>query len=88
VGVDGGLAGCAREVLVLLLGDVLLRLGVALAFGESEVHDLDDVLVFGQADQEVVGFDVAVDEVVRMHLLEALQHLVCNHEHGLEREPA
>jgi len=63
---------------------VLLRLGVALALGQPEVHDVDVVLVLGQPNQEVVWLDVAVDEVVRVHLLQPLQHLFRKHEHRLE----
>jgi hypothetical protein len=69
VRVDGRVARGAGEVLVLLIGDVLLRLGVALALGQAEVHDVHDVLVLGQPDEEVIGFDVPVEEVVRVCLL-------------------
>jgi len=88
VGVDRSIPRSAREVLVLLLGDVLLGLGVPLTFGQSEVHDVDRVLVLGESDQEIVGFDVPIDEVVCVHLLQPLQHLFGQHEHCLEVELA
>jgi len=84
--VDGGLTRCAGQVLAILEGDVLLALGVEVALGESEVDQLNRVAVVSVAHEEVVGFGVAVDEVVVVDTLHAGQHLVCQHEHRLERE--
>ena len=44
----------------------MLRLRIPILFGHSEVHNMDDILSLAGylADQEVVGFDVPVDEVL------------------------
>lgn len=73
VGVDGGVARRASEVLAVLVGDVL-ALAVFEALGEPEVNDVD--LVFSlvrSADQEVVRLNVAVDDPLLVHLLDAHQ---------------
>lgn len=38
------------------------------------------------AHQEVVGFDVAMDEVLAVQILEATNHLVDQHQHRFESE--
>ena len=38
------------------------------------------------ADEEVVGFDVSVEEMSGVYVLDSLDHLVGQHEHGLEGE--
>lgn len=43
VGVDGGVAGGASEVLILAVGDVLVRSGVAVFLGQAKVDDVDQV---------------------------------------------
>ncbi|KAJ8577597.1 hypothetical protein ON010_g1609 [Phytophthora cinnamomi] len=88
VRVDGGVTRRAREVLVLTVGDVLVRLGVAVLLGQTEVDDVHDLGPLAQADEEVVRLDVAVDEVLRVAVLEAAQQLVGDHQHGLELEAA
>jgi len=65
---------------------VLLGFGVSLTLGKAEVYHLNNVLVLRQPNEEIVGFGVTVDEVVCVNLLQPLQHLLCQHEHGLQVE--
>lgn len=87
VGVDGGVAGGAGEVLALAVGDVL-AIALDVAFGEPEVDDEDLVGGLVEPDAEVVGLYVAVDEVAVVHVLDPCDHLVDQHQHGLKRELA
>lgn len=64
VGVDGGVARRAGQVLVLPVGDVLVRARVAVALGEAEVDDVHRVVVPPEPDEEVVGLHVPVDEAL------------------------
>lgn len=68
--VDGGVAGGAGQVLVLAVGDVLVRAGVAVLLGQAEVDDVDQVALLAQAHQEVVGLHVSVDEVLGVDVLD------------------
>lgn len=45
---------------------MLLRLRIPILFGHSKVDNMNDILSLTRylADQEVVGFDVSVDEVL------------------------
>lgn len=64
MGVDGGVAGRARQVLVLPVGDVLVRSGIPVLLGQAEVDDVDQVALFAQTHEKVVGLHVSVDEVL------------------------
>lgn len=66
MGVDGGVAGGAGEVLVLAVGNVLVCSGVAVLLGQAEVDDVDEVALLSETHQEVVGLHVSVDEVLQV----------------------
>jgi len=73
VRVDAHVARRARQALALAVRDVLLRLGVAVLLGHAKVDDVDRVGVLRPrpADEEVVGLDVAVDQVLLVDRLHA-----------------
>lgn len=73
VGVDGGIAGCSRQIFAITVRDVLTRLRVAEALGEAEVDDIDVVLLLSNADQEVVWLDVTMQKVARVDEFNSLQ---------------
>jgi hypothetical protein len=87
MGVNGSIAGRSSEVLALTVGDVF-AVALDVAFGESEVEDEDAVGRLVQSDAEVVGLDVAVDEVPVVDVLDAGDHLVHQHQHRLQRQLA
>lgn len=49
VGVDGGVAGGTSEVLVLSVGNVEVRLGIAVLLGQTEIDDVDLVATLANA---------------------------------------
>merc|ERR1712032_1558287 len=65
---------------------MLLRLGIPVLLCEAEVDDVDLVRLLPQSDQEVVGLDIAVYEVLGVHVFNTVDHLICQHQHGLQRE--
>lgn len=75
---------------MLAVRDVLLGLGVDVLLGQAEVDDVDGVLPLAAwaPHQEVLGFHVAVDEALGVHILHARDQLDGDHEHRLERERA
>mmetsp|Transcript_18583 Transcript_18583/g.58777 ORF Transcript_18583/g.58777 Transcript_18583/m.58777 type:complete len:215 (-) Transcript_18583:401-1045(-) len=82
VSVDGRITRCACEVLVLAVGDVLVRLWVAVLLGEAKVDHVDLVGLAPEANEEVVRLDVAVDEALVVDVLHALQELLGDNEDG------
>ena len=81
MGVDRGVARGAGEVLVFFLLDVDAIFTVAL--GQAEVDYVDLVPALADAHEEVIWLYIAMQEVALVHVLDALQHLVRQHEHGL-----
>ena len=72
MGVDTHVTGSTRERLALPVWDVLLRLGIAVLLGHAEVDDMNDIGTLGarSTNQEVIGFDVAVDEILLVDRLD------------------
>ena len=71
VSIDGGIAGGTGQVLILSVGDVEVGLGVAVLLRETKVNDIDLVATLADAHEEVVGLDIAMDEVTRVDVLNA-----------------
>lgn len=64
----------ARELLLVLIGDMLSGFGVPIALAETKVYRVDDVLgsLGRETYQEVVRFDISVNEMVVVKELDAL----------------
>jgi len=86
--VNTGITRGTCQTLALPVWDVLLCFGVAILFRETEVDDVHLVGPLTEADQEIVGLDIAVDEILGMHILHAINHLICQHKNGFQTELA
>ena len=84
--VDAGVSGSTGEVFVLPVGNVLVTSGIAVFFGKAKVDDVNDGLSFAKADEEVVGFDVAMDEGFGVYVFQAAEELISEHEDCFELE--
>lgn len=73
MGVDTHVASGTGQRLALSVGDVLLGLGVAVLLSHTKVDDVDDVGALGArtTNEEVVGLDVAVNEILLVDGLDA-----------------
>lgn len=87
MGVNRGIASSSGEVLSLPVGDVL-AVALDVPLGQSEVQDEDLVGSLVESNAEVIGLDVAMDEVSVVDVLNPGDHLVDEHEHSLEGELA
>lgn len=75
MGVDGSVSGGTSEVLAISEGDVLTIRGLV-TLGETEVNDVDGVLcLIVTTYEEVVGFDVTMNDALFVHNLDPLNHL-------------
>lgn len=88
MGIERSVAGSAGEALSLSVGNVFSGSGISVAFGKTEVDDVDEMLALPEANYEVIGFDIAMEEIARMDEFDAREHLVGKHEDSLERELA
>ena len=68
MGVDTHVTRCTGKRLALPVRDVLLRLGVTVLLGHTEVHDVNNIstLRAWPANEEVIRLDIAVNEVLLM----------------------
>ena len=68
----------------------MLSLGVAVLLSHAKIDHVNDVrgLSSWAADQEVVRFDVTVDQVLFVNSLNSGKHLLCDHDDSLDRESA
>ena len=75
MGVDAHVSGGSGQRLAFSVRDVLLRLGVTVLLGHAEVDDVDDIGTLGSwaSNEEVVGLDVAVDQVLLVDGLHSRQ---------------
>ena len=75
MGCDGCISGSTGEILSILVRD-MLALTVLVALGQTEVNNVNIVASgLGPANQEVVRFDVTMDDSLLVHLLDSLDHL-------------
>ena len=88
VGVDARVPSRARQVLVLPVRNVEMRLRVAVLLGQAKVDDVHLIATLADAHEEVVGLDVAVDERLGVDVLDARDELVREEQHRLQRELA
>ena len=83
MGVDGGVAGRPRQVLPLSVGDVLpVSLNVPL--GQSKVDEKNLVGGLVESYAEVIGFDISMQEMSVMDVLNSIDHLINKYEHGFQ----
>ena len=71
VGIDGCIACGSRQVLVLAVRDVEVRLRVAVLLRQSEIDHVHLIASLPDAHQEVVRLDVAVDERLGVNVFDA-----------------
>ena len=60
--VDTCVTSCACEVFILAVRNVEMSFWVAVFFGESEIDYVDLISSFTDSHEEIVRFDVAMDE--------------------------
>jgi hypothetical protein len=71
--IDAHVACRPTQTLALAIRNMLLGLGVAVLLRHAKIDDKDRVgrLGRGSPDQEVVGLDIAVDEILLVNGLDA-----------------
>ena len=62
--VDAGISCCTRQVLVLTVRYVLMRLGITVLLSQAKVNDIHKVTLLAQAHEEVVRLYITMDKVL------------------------
>lgn len=84
--IQTGIACCASQRFVVSVGDVFVCARILEPLGQSIVDQVNIVLPLANANEEIVRFDVTMEKTPRMNILTPLNHLVCQHQHSVERE--
>jgi hypothetical protein len=86
MGVDGGVPSSSSEVLAIPEGDVLTIRRLE-ALGETKINDVDSVFgLIVTTNEEVVRFDITVDNALFMDNFDPLDHLNGDMQDSLEVE--
>ena len=88
MGVNAGITSGTRQVLILSVGDVEMRLGVAIFLGKTEVDDIHLIATLADTHEKIVGLDVTMDERLGVDVLDAGNELVGQEQDRLQRELA
>jgi hypothetical protein len=81
VSVDTRVSGGTCQVLSVSEWNVL-TVRTLVAFGQPKINNVDRIFgVLIASHQEVVGFDISVDDSLFMHNFDSLNHLHCNVQH-------
>lgn len=74
--VDGRITGSSRQVLVLTVWNVEVRLRVTVFLCQSEVDDVDLIPTLPNPHQEVVRLDITMDKRFGVDILDAGDELI------------
>lgn len=71
--VDAHVPGSSGQGFSFSVWDMLFRLRIAILLGHAKVNHVNNICCFGTgpADEKVVGFDVAVDQVLLVYGLDS-----------------
>ncbi len=84
MGIDTGVPGGSRQVLILTVWNMKMRLGVAVLLGQTKIDHVDLVSPLADAHQKVVRLDVAVNERLGVNILDPGDELIGQQEHGFQ----
>ena len=71
MGVDRGVTCGTRQILVLPVRNVEMGLWVTVLLGETKVDDVDLIATLSNTHEEIVGFDVTMNEVAGVDVFDA-----------------
>lgn len=84
--IDTGVTCGAGQILVLSVRDMEVRLGVAIFLSKTEINDVDLISTLSDAHEEVIRFNITMDEGLSMNVLDTRDELIGKEKHGLEGE--
>jgi len=65
----------------------MLTFTIFKAFSETKIDNVNTIARrLSSTNQKVIRLDIAMDDALPVDLLDALNHLVTDHEHGLQIE--
>lgn len=59
---------------------------ISIFLGQTKVDQINNIRFILNADQEIVWFDISVDEISGMHEFNSRDHLISQHQNSFQRE--
>ena len=84
--IDGCITGSSRQILVLTVWNVEVRLRVTVFLCQSEVDDVDLISTLPNSHQEIVWLDITMNERFGVNVLDTGNELIGEQKHCLEGE--
>ena len=84
--IDARVTTSTRQVLVLAVRKMEIRLSVTVLLGQTKVNDIDLVTTLADAHQEVVRLDITMDEGFGVDILNTRDQLICQEQYRLQGE--
>lgn len=84
--VNRSISCCASERFAISIRNVLTGLRITVPLRQSEIYHVHRRSFVIDAHQEVIGLNVAMQEVLGVHELDTCDKLLSQHAHGLKRE--
>ncbi len=70
MGIDGGVSSCTSQILVFSVGDMQMCARISVFLGETKVDDVHLVSTFSKPHQEIVGFNISVQEALGVYVFD------------------
>ncbi len=84
MGVDTSIASGTGKILIFTIRDVKVRLRVSVLLSETEIDDIDLVATFPDPHQEIIRFDVTMDEGLGVNVFDAGDKLIREEQYRLQ----
>ena len=84
--INRSVSGRTSQILVFPVGDVQVSSGISVLLGKAKINHIHLRASSSNSHQEVVGFDITVDEASGVDVLNTADQLVCKQKNGLVRE--
>jgi hypothetical protein len=81
--VDGNKTSSTSQTFVLTTRNMEMSSRVPVLLGKTKINDVDLVPTLANAHEEVIGFDIAVEERLGVDVLDPGQVLVGQNKYGL-----
>jgi uncharacterized protein YuzE len=86
MGVNGGVSRGSSQIFMLTIPNMLMGSRITIFFGESKINDINEIFTLAKANQEIIWFDIAMNEIFGVDIFQASNQLISKHNDGFQRE--
>lgn len=83
--IDRGISSSTGKIFAFFVGD-MLAIFLKVALGKTKINQKYFIGSFVMPNTKIIWFDVTMDEMTVMNVLNSGNHLIDEHQYGFERE--